>query len=319
MNIKWAKRLKLKQLKLLILLAENGNLSETARQANMTQPALSRWLKELEEDTGHELFARHARGLTPTAAGNILIAHARRILIEAERTQQDLDDTARGDSRTLLIGMSPAAAPHFVPTAAMRFLQANPKVYLEIQEGTMDHLVGRLKQGLLDLVVGRLDNYEPDSELQSEQLYLDPIRIVARMHHPLTQKSALKWADLEPYEWIIWPSGTPIRSRLDNALTAAGRRAPVYRIQSTSQVANLWLLQYSDMLSVASKGVAEHFHRRGLLTELNLPLDTADGAVGMVWREQAQPDTLLHQFIGCCRTAVRTIGADAGPLSFQAV
>lgn len=302
--MKWAKRLKLKQLGLLTALSETGSLSETARKTHMTQPALSRWLKELEEDVGYELFVRHARGLTPTDAGQILIAHARRILIEAERTQQDLNDVSNGQSRTLIIGMSPAAAPRFVPEAVLRFLKDNPAVHVEIQESTMDNLIVRLKEGELDLVVGRLDNYTPDSEMQSELLYRDPIRIVARIRHPLTQKASLDWADLEGYEWVVWPAGTPIRSRLDSALTAAGKRPPVYRVKSTSQVANLWLLQHTDMLSVASKGVAEHFFRRGLLAELNIRLDIADGEVGMVWREQAQPDALLNTLIRCCRESV---------------
>lgn len=304
--MKWIKRLKLKQLNLLMLLAETGNLSETARQANMTQPALSRWLKELEEDVGYKLFVRHARGLSVTDAGNIVIAHAHRILIEAERTQQDLNDIAKGYSRSLIIGMSPTAAPHFVPSAAIHFLQTNPKAYLEIQEGTMDHLIDKLKQGKLDLVIGRLDNYRPDRELRSEQLYLDPISIVARPHHPLTFKADICWQDVDGYEWIVWPPGTPIRSRLDNALTAAGIRAPIFRVKSTSQVANLWLLQYSDMLAVVSKSVAEHFRRRGLLVELKLPLDIADGAVGMVWREQVLQDNLLDVLIECCRETVNT-------------
>ena len=302
--MKWTKRLKLKQLTLLIHLAESGNLSETARKNHMTQPALSRWLKELEEDVGYELFERHSRGLTPTEAGNILIARGKRILIEAERTQQDLNDISSGKSRTLIIGMSPAAAPHFVPQAAMHFLNENANVRLEIQDNTMNRLIADLKQGEIDLVVGRLDNYIPDGEMQSELLYHDPIRIVSRIDHPLTHKPKLQWTDLEGYEWIVWPSGTPIRSRLDNALTAAGKQPPIYRVRSTSQVANLWLLQYTDMLSVASKGVAEHFFQRGLLTELPIDLDIPEGAVGMVWREQAEPDLLLNNLITCCRNAV---------------
>lgn len=295
--MKWAKRLKLKQLRLLLVLAETGNLSETARKANMTQPALSRWLKELEDDVGHELFERHAKGVTPTHAGQVLLLHARRILTAAERTQQDLDDIRAGVSRTLVIGMSPAAAPNFVPETVLRFLQNKPHIYLEIQEGTMDFLLERLKLGKLDLLVGRLDNYIPDNDMKSQLLYRDPIRIVARQGHPLASKSHLDWQDLEDYEWVIWPSGTPIRSRLDNALTAAGKRPPVYRIKSTSQVANLWLLQNSDMLSVASKSVAEHFIGRGLLTELNLPLGIVAGAVGMIWRGQDENDEMLLDLI----------------------
>lgn len=295
--MKWAKRLKLKQLRLLLVLAETGNLSETARKANMTQPALSRWLKELEDDVGHELFERHAKGVSPTHAGSVLLMHAQRILTAAERTQQDLDDMRIGFSRTLVIGMSPAAAPRFVPETVLRFLANKAHVYVEIQEGTMDFLLERLKLGKLDLLVGRLDNYKPDANMKSELLYRDPICIVARQEHPLANKKHLDWQDLEDYEWVIWPSGTPIRSRLDNALTAAGKRPPVYRIKSTSQVANLWLLQNSNMLSVASKSVAEHFIERGLLTELNLPLGIVAGAVGMIWRGEDKNDELLMELI----------------------
>lgn len=308
--MKWIKRLKLKQLNLLVILAETGNLSETARKTNMTQPALSRWLKELEDDIGHELFVRQPKGLSVTAAGNILLMHARRILVEAARAQQDLDDVAAGQSRTLAIGMSPAAAPKFAPETLMQFLKAYPNVRLDIQESTMDNLTSRLKCGELDLIIGRLDNYTPQNGMRSELLYQDPIRIVARTQHPLAGKKSLNWEDLEGYEWIVWPSGTPIKSRLDNALTASGKKPPVYRVKSTSQVANLWLLQRSNMLSVASKGVAEHFCSRGLLTELDIELGIVDGAVGMIWDEQVQPDDLLDTLIECCRQAVCPLSED---------
>lgn len=304
--MKWAKRLKLKQLRLLLILAETGNVSETARKANMTQPALSRWLKELEDDVGHALFERHTKGVSPTHAGSVLLMHARRILTAAERTQQDLDDIRAGVSRTLVIGMSPAAAPRFVPETVLRFLAGKPQVYVEIQEGTMDFLLERLKLGKLDLLVGRLDNYTPEGNMKSQLLYRDPICIVARQEHPLANRKHLDWQDLEDYEWVIWPSGTPIRSRLDNALTAAGKRPPVYRIKSTSQVANLWLLQNSDMLSVASKSVAAHFIERGLLAELALPLGIVAGAVGMIWRGDDDDDELLCSLIDCFDETIAT-------------
>lgn len=304
--MKWIRQLKLKQLNLLILLAETENLSETARKANMTQPALSRWLKQLEDDTDLQLFVRHAKGLTPTDAGNVLIAHARRILIEASRTQQDLDNISKGQQRTLIIGMSPAAAPSFVPKAIMRFLEENQNVYIEIKEDTMDSLIEHLKQGELDLIVGRLDSYTPQERIQSELLYRDPICIVANRNHPLSKQTHISWDDLAQYEWIVWPTGVPIRSRLDNAVTSTGKPPPIYRIKSTSQMANLYILEHSDMLSVASKSVAEHFQKRGVLTKLDFDLGVVDGAVGMIWHEQVQPDLLLDALIQCCRDSAIT-------------
>ena len=302
--MKWIRQLKLKQLNLLILLAETENLSETARKANMTQPALSRWLKQLEDDIELQLFERHAKGLTPTDAGNVLIAHARRILIEASRTQQDLDNIINGQQRTLIIGMSPAAAPSFVPKAILRFLQKNQNVYIEIKEDTMDSLINHLKQGELDLIVGRLDSYTPQERIHSELLYKDPICVIASNNHPLNYQTNLSWNDLANYEWIVWPTGVPIRNRLDNAITSTGKPPPIYRIKSTSQMANLWLLEHSTMLSVASKSVAEHFKKNGMLTKLNFDLGVVDGAVGMIWLEQVQPDLLLNSLIQCCRESV---------------
>lgn len=299
--MKWAKRLKLKQLHLLICLAETGNLSQTAKLHNMTQPALSRWLKEFEEDVGHSLFYRHSKGLLLTDAGNIILAHARRILVEAVRTQQDLNDIKYGQNRTLAIGMSPAAAPHFAPAAMMCFLKQYPQVNLEIHENTMDNLLARLELGELDLIVGRLDNYAPNSKMRSELLYQDQICIVARPDHPLAKVKRLSWEDLLTYEWIVWPAGTPIRSRLDNALALSGNKTPLYRIKSTSQVANLWLLKYSNMLSVASQGVAKHFCQRGLLVELDIDLEILDGSIGMIWSEQAQPDEILEALMRYCK------------------
>lgn len=81
-----------------------------------------------------------------------------------------------------------AAINTIVPETVLRFLENRPHVYLEIQEGTMDFLLERLKLGKLDLLVGRLDNYAPDGDMKSQLLYRDPIRIVARQGHPLSQK-----------------------------------------------------------------------------------------------------------------------------------
>jgi DNA-binding transcriptional LysR family regulator len=79
----WTHRLRLRHLQVLSSLARTGNLSRSAAALNTTQPALSKWLKELEEDVGLPLFERHARGLRPTSYGEALIEHARRI--EAQR------------------------------------------------------------------------------------------------------------------------------------------------------------------------------------------------------------------------------------------
>ncbi|WP_298718065.1 LysR substrate-binding domain-containing protein [uncultured Oceanisphaera sp.] len=304
----WTKRLRLKHLHLLINLAETGNLSDTARLSHTTQPGLSKWLKELEEDIGSPLFERHSRGLTPTVMGQALISHARRIVTEMSRAQHNLEALQEGSSRTIAIGTSPASAPSFVPAAITKFLGIHPKARMEIQESTMNSLLEKLELGQLDVVVGRLDNYQPRQTLRSEMLYSEPLRIIARPGHPLAQHTSLSWDDLYQYEWIVWPHGTPIRSKLDIALTAAGRKPPAYRVESSSQVGNLWLLQYSDMLSIASERVARHFAGRGLVVPLAIEVGGADGYVGMCWRDEELSDPIILDLLQCLRETTSVAG-----------
>ncbi|MBF3288492.1 LysR family transcriptional regulator, partial [Pseudomonas aeruginosa] len=107
----WTRRLRLQHLQLLVSLMETGNLSGTARAAHTTQPGLSKWLKELEEDVGEPLFERHARGLRPTPYGMTLFNHAQRVLTEMERARQNLEAMRSGSGSRVLLGTSPASAP----------------------------------------------------------------------------------------------------------------------------------------------------------------------------------------------------------------
>lgn len=299
----WTRRLRLRHLHLLINLADTGSLSDTARIMHTTQPGLSKWLKELEEDIGAPLFERHARGLRPTAMGQLLVSHARRMVTEMARAQHNLEALQEGSARTVAVGTSPASAPSFVPAAIMAFIARHPRARVEIQESTMNSLLDKLELGKLDVVVGRLDNYQPRTSLKSEMLYEEPLRIVARPDHPLAGRPGLGWDDLYQYEWIVWPQGTPIRSKLDMALTLAGRKPPPYRVESSSQVGNLWLLQHSDMLSVSSERVARHFTGRGLVVPLDIRLDSGEGYVGMCWRDEEHPDPTTLDLLECLRQA----------------
>lgn len=303
----WTKRIRIHHLHLLISLSETGSLSDTAKQLFTTQPGLSKWLKELEDDVGTPLFERHSRGLQPTETGLLLIAHAHRVVNEMERAEQNLASLQAGSSRTLAIGTSPASAPTFVPAAIMNFLEKYPHSRINIQEGTMNTLLEKLETGKLDLVVGRMDNYQPRSNLLSEILYKESLAIVARMGHPLTEQQQLSWSDLYQYDWIVWPTGTPIRSKLDISLTIAGQKPPPYRIESTSQVGNLWLLQFSDMLAIVSQRVAIHFHERGLLTALDINLEGEQGSVGMCWRDEVALDETMADLLTSFRETGRTM------------
>jgi len=304
--VAWLDRLRLQHLRLLVDLAESGSLTRAAKSSHTTQPGLSKWLKELEKDAGTALFERYPRGLLPTAQGRLLLGHARRILNAAARAERDLESMNDGYALTMVIGVSPAAAPTLLPAAILAFLQRYPLAHLEVREGTMDLLLQRLDRGELDLVVGRTDNFPLTCELRYEVLYNEPICLVARPEHPLTLRRKLDWPDVYAYDWIVWPRGSPIRSKLDAALTLAGMERPPYRIESASQMTNLCLLQDTDMISVASLHVAKRFAASGLLKILAIPLD-GSGAIGMCWRDEALAESATPEFLPFLRLAASRV------------
>src|SRR5260370_41586925 len=113
----WTYRLRLRHLQVLLSLARTGNLSQSAIALNTTQPALSKWLKELEEDVGLPLFERHARGLRPTSNGEALIEHARRIEAHLDTARDDMQALRGGGSGLVPIRTAGVSAADSVALA----------------------------------------------------------------------------------------------------------------------------------------------------------------------------------------------------------
>jgi DNA-binding transcriptional LysR family regulator len=298
--MEWTRRLRVQHLELLLKLADTGSISETARLSFTAQPSLSKWLKELEDAVGAPLYERHSRGLRPTEHGRMLLIHAERVIGEMKRAQETLKAITHGNAFRISIGTSPATATHLVPESISDFLNLHPRASIELNEAPMYQLLERLEQGEHDLVIGRLDNYKPRPSLHNEMLSSEGIRVICRPEHPLTQRKIVNWDALNDYEWIVWPQGSPIRARLDAALTAAGSRPLRYRIESSSLMANLWMLQTTDLLTVASERVTEQFSQKGLIVDTGFELE-ARGSLGMCWRNESKPHFSLTDLKECFR------------------
>jgi DNA-binding transcriptional LysR family regulator len=304
----WLKRLSLRHLQLLISLAELGSLSDTARATATTQPALSKWLKEMEDSIGAPLFERLPRGLRPTHHGNVLLSHARRVLNEMGRAQSNLAALRGTGTERVILGTTPPSAAAIVPQAIAEFLRLHPNAKVDVWESSMSVLLEKLGQGAIDIVLGGLDDYQPDADIQSELLYPESTRIIARSKHPLARKrKAVTWDDLHAYDWIVWPLGTPVRSKLDLALSRAGRAPLPYRIESSSLTANLALIESSDMLGAVSGRLSRYFAQHGAIASLEFSLD-ADSSVGMYWRSREHQTAETRDMIASLRKVVKATG-----------
>ena len=208
----WTHRLRLRNLKMLLSLDQTRNISHSAAMLNTTQPGLSKWLKDLEDDIGLPLFERHARGLPHAAWRRADRARAPRRGSARPRRRGHAALREGGGGR-VVIGASGASASDTVPLAVMKLLERMPQARVKLVEGTTDRLLEQLAQGGLDIVVGRSAPEHHDPAIRYEALYLEPIHLVARPRHPLFAVAQPDWPRLLSYRWILWPRARPSAMR----------------------------------------------------------------------------------------------------------
>ncbi len=306
----WTDRIRLRNLRYLLSLEQTRNLSHSASVLNTTQPGLSKWLKDLEEDVGLTLFERHARGLIPTPHGKVLIEHARRVLSQLDRAATDMMTLRAGVTGRVVIGASGAAASVAAPLAILRMAERMPELRVDLVEATMDRLLMMLAQGDLDVVIGRTSKQNYDRTLiRDELLYVEPVDLIARPGHPLFMKQRIRWEDVEHYRWIVWPRETPVRNALEAALASVGRQLPKNYIESNSVIANITLLTHSDVIGTASHRSTQMLSRLKLVRTIPLELQ-GFGSVSMYWRDDEIFPKTIEGALDCIRDVTRYYEAE---------
>ena len=280
-KIRLLSRLRPPQLELLAAIEQTDTLSAAAREANLTQPAASRLLRNLASDLDVNLFERVGRTLKPTAAGRTLIRRAAALIAEIDRTQQELEAIDGGLMGTVSIGTGVSSCYVIVPRALNLLLTDAPQINVIIREGPMDELLGRLNTGQIDLLVGRFSREVPNPDISAQELYSPAVRAVCGPDHPLARKRMISWNDLMDHPWILPESGTAMRSAAEALFRKQRCRPERCLVESSSIQANVALMNGSDLIWILSADVADYFLRVGLLRILNVPPLPAPGAFVM--------------------------------------
>ena len=143
--------MELRHLRYFAAVAAHGSFSRAANNMHLTQPALSRQVKDLEEEIGVPLFLRGTNAVTLTEAGEIFYEEARDLLARADQAIQRVRGEARNE--TLRVGYGPSLTSGIMPKAIERFQAAVPRVRLELEDLTPREMAEKMKEGVLDLVI----------------------------------------------------------------------------------------------------------------------------------------------------------------------
>lgn len=229
----------LRLLRYFVVVAQERNVGRAAVRLHMTQPPLSRAIKQLETDLGAVLLHRSATGVTLTNAGALLYDEARTLLEQAEHLQARV--AAEADAATLTIGTLADSAEQAGGRLVATFRERHPLVDVRIREADFTDPTAGLRAGLVDVALTRTP-FET-SGISTQMLQSDPIGVVLRTDDPLARQGSLHVHDLDARRWFQLPDGTdPVWSAYWTCTSPAGepRQGPVVRTIQECMQAVLW-------------------------------------------------------------------------------
>jgi LysR family transcriptional regulator, benzoate and cis,cis-muconate-responsive activator of ben and cat genes len=193
--------MELRQLKHFVAVGESGSITAAAKKLRLTQPALSRQIKSLEEELDTILLERGAHSIQLTAAGEVLLAEARKLVRASDAMIEKVRSAATGEP--LRVGYSPSLAGEFLSVAIGRFTQFHPRVRVGLYDWSSAEMRTGLAGGKLDLIVAA------PCEGISEPIRWIPLRgydwrLVMPAGHPLAKKKLVSASDLDGQRLLLY-------------------------------------------------------------------------------------------------------------------
>ena len=276
-------RMKLRHIACFLEVAARAGFGRAAEGLHLTQPAVSRAIRELEDILGAPLFERGRGGAVLTAQGEAFRAHAGAAYAELGRGV-DTIAKAREGGFVLAVGVLPTVAARVMPRAVLRAKEDGLTATVRIEAGPNEWLLERLKQGRLDLMVGRLAEPQAMIGLSFEHLYSEEVVAVARPGHPAANGRPARLSDLARLTLLIPTAGSIIRPEVDRLFLAEGMAKPQDVIETVAHPFARAYVRASDAVWIISFGVVAEDLREGALIRLPLSASVAGGPVGLTVR-----------------------------------
>ncbi len=219
------------RLKSYCLVVETKSFSRAAQAKHMTQSAMSRLVKSLEDELGVTLLHRKGKVAVPTPEGRLFYEHARKILEGYTRMEQDLGFATRAAKDVLRLGTSRTPAIHLLPEAVYEFAKTHPEIRIDLSVRGAASVLRDLRDNKID--VGIVEGTVVDGSFSAEIIAEDEIVLIAPENHPLTKKKDITIQDLIAEPFILPEQGSGTRALVDAFFREARLDAKNIKVRMT--------------------------------------------------------------------------------------
>ncbi|ENQ9991572.1 TPA: LysR substrate-binding domain-containing protein [Salmonella enterica subsp. enterica serovar Newport] len=299
----FSQRIRLRHLHTFVAVAQQGTLGRAAETLNLSQPALSKTLNELEQLTGTRLFERGRLGAQLTVPGEQFLTHAVKVLDALNTAGQALNRKEDASADVVRVGALPTAALGILPAAIGRFHQQQKSTSLQVATMNNTMLLAGLKSGEIDLGIGRMSDPELMGGLNYELLFLESLKLVVRPGHPLLQETITLSRVME-WPVVVSPKGTVPRQNAEALLQSQGCKMPAGCIETLSASLSRQLTVDYDYVWFVPSGAVKEDLRQASLVSLPVPTQSAGEPIGILTRVDIPLSTGAQMLIAAIRKSM---------------
>jgi DNA-binding transcriptional LysR family regulator len=281
------KNLTIRQIRIFIAAAKHMSFSRAAEELNVTAPAVSLQIKEMEADIGVSLFARNGRSIELTSAGEYFLLYARRIIVTLKEAGDTMERMKGLDARILKIGLV-STAKYFVPQILGQFKRDYPKTQIRIEVRNRQQLVELLREGDIDIAIMGRPPREIDTRVEAFAEH--PHVFIASPEHPLAQRENIPPKALNHFELITREQGSGTRHIMETYL-AEHEASPVVTMEMSSNES----IKQAVMANLGISFVSLHTIGLELENRQLVILDVQDTPIIRTWHVVALSKRNLSQ------------------------
>lgn len=303
--------MKFHQFRALVAMADTGSIRAAARALGISPAAATKAVRELEAEQQIALVTRNANGIAFTEAGQALLVHARAIVHQMSRAQDELDARRGHGGGKLSIGVTPWLALSFLPDAVTRFRERMPEMQLEFYEGLLNIVMPRLRDGTLDFSLGKPGPASLHAEFTQTPIFATESAVVVRKGHPLEGAHSLR--ELQACEWLLNWDPASKEMVTDDIFRRHGLPLPRSVHLAHSFVVAIGLIMSTDMASIFPWPLVETRFARDNLRALALQEAVDRTMVSVVARRGVPLSAAAECFLVCLKEAIRAGEASSDP------
>lgn len=277
-------QLRFRHLRIISILAQTRNMHRAAEVLNVTQPAATKMLQDVEAIMNVRIFDRQPRAMIPTDLGRFVVDFANQTLAELGHFEQSLQNLKNGGYGVLRIGAIMATAPDILPLAIAELKRRRPLMLIEVSTVTSDHLLVALEKGELDFVIGRPTEQRHRAIFDVEPIGNEELWAFAAQDHPLADSAALDLAVMRGFPWVVQQKTSPMRQIIEHMFRQAALAPLDNIIETTSIFATLHLVRRAGMISILPRSIVDDEISRGGLKRLPLEVVNTLEPYGIIRR-----------------------------------